>query len=167
MLKDTQQLKTLFKYDNKECLDLSFVKFSPYRIINVNNSRRVDTLLGYWVDKPPLFKKYDEFLYEYLQQFLDKIQSPARRKTLVVFKYSLSANIKDILGKLRKKNVDVILVSPGFIFNLPIIPNHLQLLNRPSSSEPLNVIYEQLVDVIKKPEFNRFEFNNYLPKSKR
>jgi len=120
MLKDTQQLKTLFKYDNKECLDLSFVKFSPYRII-----------------------------------------------TLVVFKYSLSANIKDILGKLRKKNVDVILVSPGFIFNLPIIPNHLQLLNRPSSSEPLNVVYEQLVDVIKKPEFNRFEFNNYLPKSKR
>jgi len=95
-------------------------------------------------------------LKEYLQLFAEK--STARR-TLVLFYYFVGMEDREILYNLQmEKNVDVVIVTMHSytIDYLKQFPRHLKFTVSSDSESILNS--KNLLDVIKNPQFDRFEF---------
>ena len=160
--------KVLLRYKEQACSNFTLVKLSSSMVKVQYPIKPIDESLGHWMDSDTNSDIYA--LKEYLELFVDKWQS-ANRRTLVLFNWyvNIPKGIVDILLKLQnEQNVDVILVSP--------IPRLLELEQFPRHRKFLTIFDKDfkhalmdanhLIDVIKNPDFNRFEFENALPNSK-
>lgn len=102
---------------------------------------------------------YHTQLKEFLQIY--EIQKEKKRTLVFFIERVLTKDIVDILYRLQNvKKVVVILVSLfQDVFELTQFPRNLKFLSSYG-------VYELLIDVIKKPTYNRFEFSKNLPSSK-
>ena len=150
-------------------MDLSLATLASYpkSRTKVYNLKSVDTLFG--ESRGGTCKRNHVDLREYLQLFADDTQSLSKR-TLVIFsaiKYLKDIpDILDILYKLQtENNVVVIIVFYGYGYNIinysqQFVPRHLTFFVYTGFCTEL--IGKQIVDVIKNPNFNRFEFGKSL-----
>ena len=143
------------KYGNEECFNVTFVN-----IISNINWKELDFMNMYnrWWWNPANRTDPHTRLKESLQLYEIETKTP---RTLVFFSgRPLRNDIVDILYRLQDaKNTTVILASfYTDIFQLNQIPRHRRFM-RAYSNKPL-------IDVIKNPNFDRFEFSNHLPSIK-
>jgi len=150
-------IKSMTKNDNEACLNVSFVaSYSSYKIVNIKNLRSVNAFFNY--------ENFDSVhngcpdCHTNLKEFLNLFEiQKEKSRTLVFFSERyLKQDIVDILYRLQsEKNVRIILVSMfADILKLKQFPRHLKFLLSHN-------IFEPLVDVIKNPEFNRFDFQDF------
>jgi hypothetical protein len=158
----TNQLGTLMMHLNEACLNLTLVKLTQYSVEVADCYKPIDTSMGYFMDKSTYpSQQYD--LLEYLQLFED---GTVGKRTLVLFVNEIfSQEAVDILCKLQnQKSVTVILVSfYDDILSMNQFPRHLKFLityDREYRDSLFSL--KQLVDVIKNPNFDRFEYDRNL-----
>jgi len=156
-------IQRLLKYKDEACLNLSMVVPNKLEPENVNTLKSFDKLFILLKEEWPNILCRN--LKDYLQLFLsDKIhKSP---QTLVVFGDTSThdhCDILDILYELQTgKNVAVILLSEFFgVFHLKQDFSRLLKFSR------RDVDHEtKLINVIKNPNFDRFQFQKNLPEFK-
>jgi len=151
-------IKSMTKNDNEACLNVSLVKSrSPYKIVNINNLHSVDAFFDNEDTIESILKECPD-CHTNMKEFLNLFEiQQEKSRTLVFFsERHLEQDIVDTLYRLQsEKNVQIILVSiiPD-IFKFKQFPRHMKFLLT-------NHIFEPLVDVIKNPEFNRFEVQDF------
>jgi len=148
------QFKTIVTNLKEACVNITLVKLELYGI--VNNLNPIELSFGHWLSQFVLFHDRTH-LKEYLQLFAKEFTK--KRRTLVVFNYYFDRHEIEILYNLQmENNVDVIIVSiSDRILNLEQFPRHLKILTHYS---PYNL--KGLIDVIRNPLYNRFEFEKNL-----
>jgi len=152
-------IKTLRKYENEFCLKLSCVD------VKFTSNRKWDKFMDFVkindVQSKYIGDNYSDEFKDILQTFAIEDEGKKRR-TLVFFSNRLlKQDIVDILYRIQtERNVIVILVSMfADIFTLKQFPRHLKFI-------AFYQVHKQLVDVIKNPNFNRFDFDKNLPSFK-
>ena len=164
---EKHHIKAALKYENEACLNVSLVKVLSNRVVYVDDWKSVDAFFNnaFFGTKTTTNLRgysYNSNLKDYLQLFSDITIQRSKKRTLVIYSKSLAQEMVDFLYKLQVENhVDVILVSTyRDNFNYKQFPRHLKffvLFGRYS-----DLVSKQIVDVIKNPEFNIYEFNKNL-----
>jgi len=158
-----QIIKQLLIRKEEACLNLALASLSSYpkSRLKVYNLRSVDTFFNMYHND-----LHNVDLKEYLQLYADSTQSP-RKRTLVIFNgHTLEQDNLDILNELQtENNITVIFVSLfDDISNLKQFRRHLKF--HAYFGYYNEQVIKQLVDVIKNPTFDRFEFDKTLPSLK-
>ena len=151
-------IRTLIKDKDEACLDLSLVTISP-----VLNKYSFDIFSGESITRQLKHRSHDTDLKEYLHFFDDTTQSQ-KKTTLAIFTADpLEQDHLDLLYRLQtEKNVAVIIVSlSADISHLEQFPPHLKFYVFYANYH--DQVVKQIVDVIKNPNFDRFQFNKQIP----
>jgi len=149
-------IKTIVTNLKEACVNIILVRLKPYGVVNVNSLNSIDLSFDHWLSQNVLYDDYH--LKEYLQLFAEKSST---RRTLIVFSWFLNDSHLKILYNLQMKKNVVILVSYPNILDIKQIPRHLKfvrLSNGNYNFKGRNYNLNGLVDVIKNPKYNRFEF---------